>query len=158
MVAEHTTNIKSSKTQFFPPDLASEMIYKPASGVWRHKSFLCDCFGGSWRSNGVFVAKLLPVCGYNIAGQTMNTTFKVSWSHRRAILDNSEWPIIFRVHKHNEEELLCTLTFKNNASAGEIVRVVAGCVTNHVKHEFLGFDARRASALCRDWTYSLYSL
>ena len=49
--------------------------------------------------------------------------------------------MIFHVHKHNEEELLCTLSFKNTGSAGEKVRVVVGQVIDHVKHEFLGFDA-----------------
>ena len=131
--------MKSSRTQFYKPDLASYMLWKPASGLRAHTTFGCDCFGGSWRSNGVFVAKLLSFYGYNIAGQTVNTTFKVSWSHRRAILHNSEWPIIFRVHKWSEDELLCTLWYKNNASAGENVRVVAGWVIDHVKHEFLGF-------------------
>ena len=77
-MAEYTSSIKSSGTQFYKPDLASEILSKPASGLWAHKTFGCGSFGGSWRSNGVFVAKLLPVCGYNIAGQTVNTTFKVS--------------------------------------------------------------------------------
>ena len=95
----------------------------------------------------VFVAKSLPVCGYNIAGQTVNTTFKVSWSHRWAILHNSEWPIIFRVHKWSEDELLCTLWSKNNASAGENVRVVARWVIDHGKHQFLGFDATKSLLL-----------
>ena len=146
-MAEHTTNIKSSKTQFYPPDLASKMFSKPASGLWRHKSFLCDRFGGSWSCNGVFVAKLLPFYGYNIAGQTVNTTFKVRWSHRRAILHNSEWPIIFRVHKWSEDGVLCTLWSKNNASDGENVRVVAGWVIDHVKHQFLGSDATKSLLL-----------
>ena len=51
------------------------------------------------------------------------------------------------MHKHNEEELLCTLSFKNNASAGEKVRVVAGRAIDHVKHEFLGFDATKSLLL-----------
>ena len=51
------------------------------------------------------------------------------------------------MHKHNEEELLCTLSFKNNASAGEKVRVVAGRAIDHVKHEFLGFDAAKSLLL-----------
>ena len=56
-------------------------------------------------------------------------------------------PIIFRVHKHNEEELFCTLLVKNNASVGEKVRVVAFLATDHVKHEFLGFDATKSLLL-----------
>ena len=76
-MAEYTSSIKSSGTQFYKPDLVSEMVTNPASGLRAHTTFGCDCFGGSWRSNGVFVAKLLPVYGYNIAGQTVNTTFKV---------------------------------------------------------------------------------
>jgi hypothetical protein len=59
-------------------------------------------------------------------------------------LYHSGCPIIFRVHKHNEEELLCTLSFKNNASAGEKVRVVAGRVIDNVKDKFLGFDATKS--------------
>jgi hypothetical protein len=51
------------------------------------------------------------------------------------------------VHKHNEEELLCTLSFKNNASAGEKVRVIAGRAIDHGKHEFLGFDATKSLLL-----------
>ena len=51
------------------------------------------------------------------------------------------------MHKHNEEELLCTLSFKNNASAGEKVRLAAGRAIDHVKHEFLGFDATRSLLL-----------
>ena len=51
------------------------------------------------------------------------------------------------MHKHNEEEQLCTLSFKNNASAGEIVRVVAGRAIDHVKHEFLGSDATKSLLL-----------
>ena len=53
----------------------------------------------------------------------------------------------FRVHKHNEDELLRTLSSKNNASAGEKVRLVAGWVIEHVKHEFLGFDATKSLVL-----------
>ena len=34
-------------------------------------------------------------------------------------------PFNFSCDKHNEEEMLCTLSFKNNASAGEKVRLVA---------------------------------
>ena len=56
-------------------------------------------------------------------------------------------PIIFCLHKHNEEELLCTLSFKNNASPGEKVRVVVGREIDHVKHEFLGFDATKSPLL-----------
>ena len=56
-------------------------------------------------------------------------------------------PIIFRLHKNNEEELLCNLSFKNNASAGEKVRVVAGRAIDHVKYEFLGFDATKSLLL-----------
>jgi hypothetical protein len=48
------------------------------------------------------------------------------------------------VHKQNEDELVCTLSSKNNASTGEIVRVVAGWLIEHVKHEFLGFDATKS--------------
>jgi hypothetical protein len=48
------------------------------------------------------------------------------------------------VHKHNEDELLYTLSSKNNASAGEKVRVVAGWVIEHVKDEFLAFDATKS--------------
>ena len=48
------------------------------------------------------------------------------------------------MHKHNEEELLCTLSFKNDASAGEEVCVVEGRAIDHVKHEFLGFDATKS--------------
>ena len=51
------------------------------------------------------------------------------------------------MHKHNEEELLSTLSFKNNASAGEKVRVVAGRAIDHVKHEFLGVDATKSLLL-----------
>ena len=39
--------------------------------------------------------------------------------------------------------MLRTLSSKNNASAGEKVRVVAGWVIEHVKHEFFGFDATK---------------
>jgi hypothetical protein len=46
-VAEYTSNIKSSETQFYKPDLASEMLSKPASGLWTHTTSRCDCFGGS---------------------------------------------------------------------------------------------------------------
>ena len=77
-MAEYTSGIKSSGTQFYKPDLVSEMLTNPASGLRAHKTFGFDCFGLSWTSNGVFVAKLFPVYGYNIAGQTVNTTFKVS--------------------------------------------------------------------------------
>jgi hypothetical protein len=101
----------------------------------------------SWNSNGVCMAKLWPFYGYNIGGQTVNATFRVTWSHRGAILHHSEWPIIFRVHKHNEDELLRTLSSKNNASASEKVRVVAGWVIEHVKHEFFGFDATKSLLL-----------
>ena len=59
-VEENTSIIKSSGTQFYKPDVASEMLSKPASGLWANTTFGCDCFGRSWRSNGVFVAKLLP--------------------------------------------------------------------------------------------------
>ena len=55
--------------------------------------------------------------------------------------------MIFHVRKHNEEELLCTLSFKNNASAGEKVKVAAGRAIDHVKHEFLGFDATKSLVL-----------
>jgi hypothetical protein len=51
------------------------------------------------------------------------------------------------VHKHNEDELLRTLSSRNNASAGEKVRVVAGWVIEHVKHEFFGFDATKSLLL-----------
>jgi hypothetical protein len=51
------------------------------------------------------------------------------------------------VHKDNEDELLRTLSSKNNASAGEKVRVVAGWVIEHVKHECLGFDATKSLLL-----------
>ena len=47
------------------------------------------------------------------------STFRVSWLRRQAMLHHSGCPIIFRVHKHNEEELLCTFSFKNNASTGK---------------------------------------
>jgi hypothetical protein len=77
-VAEYTSSIKSSGTQFYKPDLASKMLSKPESGLRAHTTFGCDCFGGSWGSNGVFVVELVPFYGYNIAGQTVNTTFKVS--------------------------------------------------------------------------------
>ena len=157
-VVEYTSSIKSSGTQFYKPDLLSEMLTNPASRLRAHTTFGCDCFGGSWRSNGVFVAKLLPDCGYNIAGQTMNTTFKVRWSHRRAILHNWERPIIFRVHKWSEGELLCTLWSKSNASAGENVRVVARWVIDHVNINSWVSMWRRASSLCRDRTCSLSSL
>ena len=77
-MAEYTSSIKSSRIQFYKPDLASEMLLKPESGLRAHKTFGCDSIGGSWSCNGVFVAKLLPLYGYNIAGQNVNTTFKVS--------------------------------------------------------------------------------
>ena len=77
-MAEYTSNVKSFGTQFYKPDLASEMLSKPASGLWEHTTFGCDCFGGSWSSNGIFMTKLWPFYGYNIAGQIVNTTFKVS--------------------------------------------------------------------------------
>ena len=77
-MAEYTSSIKSSGTQFYKPDLASEMLLKPESGLRAHITFGCDSIGGSWSSNGVYVAKLLPFYGYDIAGQTVNTTFKVS--------------------------------------------------------------------------------
>ena len=64
-------------TEFYKLDLACELMSKPASGLRARPTFGCDCFGSSWRSNEVFVAKLLPVYGYNIAGQNVNTTFKV---------------------------------------------------------------------------------
>ena len=94
-----------------------------------------------------FMAKFWLFYGYNIAGQTVNTTFKVSWSYRRAILHHSEWPIIFRVHKWSEDELLCTLRSNNNASAGENVTAVARWVIDHVKHQFLGFDVMKSLLL-----------
>ena len=75
---EYTSIIKSSGTQFYMPDLASRMLLKPESGLRAHKTFGCDSIGGSRSSNGVFVAKLLSFYGYNIAGQTVNTTFKLS--------------------------------------------------------------------------------
>ena len=77
-MAEYTSCIKSSGTQFYKPDLASEMLSKPASGFWAHTTVGIDCFGRSWSSNGVFMAKLWPFYGYNIPGQTVNTTFNVS--------------------------------------------------------------------------------
>ena len=77
MVAEYTSSIKSSGTQFYKPDLASEMLLKPESGLRVQKTFGCDSIGGSWSCNGVFVAKLLPFYGYNITGQNVNTTTKV---------------------------------------------------------------------------------
>ena len=36
---------------------------------------------------------------------------------------------------------------ENNASAGENMRVVAGWLMDHVKHEFLRFDARKSLLL-----------
>ena len=62
-------------------------------------------------------------------------------------MHQSERPIIFRVHKHNEDELLRTLSSKNNPSAGEKVRVVEGWVIEHVKHEFFSFDATKSLVL-----------
>src|SRR4051812_9845515 len=53
----------------------------------------------------------------------------------------------FQVHKWSEDELLCTLCSKNNASAGENMRVVARWVIDHVKHQFLGFDATKSLLL-----------
>ena len=126
------------------------MLSKRMGGIWTHTTFRCDQFGWSWISNRVCIAKLWPFYGYNIGGQIVNTTFRVTWSHRRAILHHSEWPIIFRVRKHNEDELFRTLSSWNNASAGEKVRVVAGWVIEHVKHEFFGFDATSPG-----WTCSL---
>ena len=76
-VAEYTSSIKLSGTEFYKPDLSFELMSKPASGLLVRPTFGCDCFGGSWSFNGVFVAKLLSFYGYNIAGQTVNTTFKV---------------------------------------------------------------------------------
>ena len=51
------------------------------------------------------------------------------------------------MHKPNEDELLRTLSSKNNASASEKVRVVAGRVIDHVKHEFMDFDATKSPLL-----------
>src|SRR4051812_9682761 len=53
----------------------------------------------------------------------------------------------FQVHKWSEDELLCTLCSKNNASAGGNVRVVARWVIDNVKHQFLGFDATKSLLL-----------
>ena len=89
-VVEYTLSIKSSETQFYKLDLASEMLSKHASELRAHTTFGFDCDCGSWSSNGVFMAELWPFYGYNIAGQTVYTTFKVSRSHRRAILHHSE--------------------------------------------------------------------
>ena len=75
-MAEYTSSIKSSGTQFYKPDLVSEMLTNPASGLRAHTTFGCDCFGGSWRSNGVFVEKLLPVYGYNIRGTDREYNFQ----------------------------------------------------------------------------------
>jgi hypothetical protein len=146
-VAEYTTKIKSSKTQFYKLGLAFKMLLKRTSGIRTHTTFRCDRFGGSWSSNEPCMAKLWPFYGYNIGGHTVNTTFRVTWSHRRAILHHSEWPTIFCVHKHNEDELLRNLSSKNNASAGEKVWVVAGWLMEHVKHEFLSFDATKSLLL-----------
>src|SRR4051812_38825554 len=55
--------------------------------------------------------------------------------------------IIFQVHKWSDDELLCTLCSKNNASAGENVRVVVRWMIDHVKHQFLGFDATKSLLL-----------
>ena len=150
--------MNSSGTQFYKPDLASLMLSKTVSGLQAHITFGCACFGGSWSSNGVSMAKLWPFYGYNIAGQTVNTTFKVSWSHQRAILHHSEWPIIFQVRKWSDDELLCTLWSKNNASLAENEMVVAGWVIEHVTYEFSGLMQRGASFLCHDWTCRLSSL
>ena len=49
-------------------------------------------------------SQIVPFYGYNIGGQTVNTTFRVTWSHRRAILHHSEWPIIFRVNLQNKDD------------------------------------------------------
>ena len=89
-VVEYTSSIKSSGTQFHKPDLASEVLSKLVSELRAHTTFGFDCDCGSWSSNGVFMAELWPFYGYNIAGQTVYTTFKVSRSHRRAILHQSE--------------------------------------------------------------------
>ena len=77
-MAEYTSGIKSSGTQFYKSDLASEMWLKPESWLRAHKTFACDSIGGSWSSNGVFVSNLWPFYGYNIAGPTVNTTLRVS--------------------------------------------------------------------------------
>ena len=60
--------------------------------------FSCDHFDGWWSSNGVRMAKLLSFYGYNIGGRPVNSTFRVSWPHRRAILHHPGWPIFFHVH------------------------------------------------------------
>ena len=77
-MAEYTSNIKSFGTQFYNPHLASEMLSKEVSGLWAHTTFGCDRLGESWSFNGVFMEKLWSFYGYMIAGQIVNTTFKVS--------------------------------------------------------------------------------
>ena len=67
-VAEYTAKIKSSETQFYKLDLASEMLSKRMSEIWTHTTFCCDQFARLWSSNGVCMAKLWPFYGYNIGG------------------------------------------------------------------------------------------
>ena len=91
-----------------------------------------------------FRVKLVAVLWIQHRRTDREYNFKGKLNAPGAILHHSGCPIIFRVHKHNEEELLCNLSFKNNASTGEKVRVVAGRAIDHVKHEFLGYDATRS--------------
>jgi hypothetical protein len=51
------------------------------------------------------------------------------------------------VHKHNEDELLRTLSARNNASVGEKVRVVAGWVIERECSSLSGFDATKSLLL-----------
>ena len=95
------------------------------------------------------MAKLWSFCGYNIGVRTVNSTFRVSCSRRRDIMHHSGCPTIFCVHKHNEEEMVCTLSFKNNASASEKVRVVAGRAIDHGMNSWVSMQ-RRASSYSPD--------
>ena len=65
-MAEYMQKIKSSETQFYKPDLASEMLSKLTSGLWMHKLFIVIVLVGHgaqtefvWPNFGRFMHKTL---------------------------------------------------------------------------------------------------
>ena len=85
-VVEYTLKIKLSETRIFKMDPAPKCCRHRRRWWWMRTMFCCDRFGGLWNSNGVCMATLWSFCGYNIVERPVNSTFTVSWSHRRAML------------------------------------------------------------------------
>ena len=143
-LGEYTPALKSSKTQFYGPFLASKISPKPTKWVTEGYNFSLRSF---WQvvelkrsSYDQIMAVLLTQLNWISApGEHHESSFQGKLLARASQLSPLGTAYYFRVYEYSAKVLVCTFSSKNEASSCPSMRVEAGWVMVHVKLHFLGF-------------------